>query len=65
MATGTNVPPSPPRYTDLDPIVQVLLELRVLSMLYAQVNGIQDQLENLRATAYGDLVTTPTLTATP
>lgn len=53
---------SAPRYCDLDPLVQIIIELRVMNEILAQANDLSDRVENLRASVYSDFSTLPTLT---
>lgn len=57
-----------PRIVDIDPLQQIILELRVQSAILAQGLLIPDEVANIRATVYLDYIATTTLTtgvATP
>lgn len=55
--------PSDPRICDLDPTTQILIELRVMNEILAQMADIQDTTENLRASVWKHLSNIPTLTS--
>lgn len=65
MPTASPNAQAAPRYVDIDPLMQIVIELRVLTEIIAQANDLVDRVETLRASVYSDFTANPTLNITP